>query len=81
MKKMWLAPPVSVLTALAKYIPEVAFAGTAQEADTAQVPQSIKAVATSVAQDGCVCGKLTEGWIVVISRAPWFWFPNWSFPR
>ena len=70
MNTMWLAPPVSVRTTLAKYTPEVAFAGTVQEPETAQLPQSMRPLAACVRQFGWFCGSDAVGLTVVILRAP-----------
>jgi hypothetical protein len=51
---MWLEPPVSARVTFAKYIPDTAVVGTGQVAETAQFPQSIKAVAESVMHAGWV---------------------------
>ena len=51
-------------------MPETASAGTVQEADSAQLPQSISPVADSLRQAGCDCGRDAEGWTVATLRAP-----------
>ena len=54
-KTMWLAWPAfapSSRTTFAKYIPDVALAGTLHEAETAQFPQSMSPVAESLRQAG-----------------------------
>ena len=52
-------------------MPETASAGTAQLADTPQLPQSIRPVAAVFWQAGWFCGRLADGWTVAILRAPW----------
>jgi hypothetical protein len=44
--------------------------GTAQDADTAQLPQSISPVPAWSMHAGWLWGSATDGVIVVISRAP-----------
>ncbi len=44
--------------------------GTGQDAETAQLPQSMRPVLASVRQFGCICGSVTDGLTVVIFRAP-----------
>ena len=51
-------------------MPETASAGTAQEAETAQLPQSTSPVAASVRQAGWFCGSEAEGVTVATLRAP-----------
>ena len=51
-------------------MPETASAGTAQLAETPQLPQSIRPVDAVVWQAGWFCGRLADGWIVAILRAP-----------
>ena len=51
-------------------MPETALAGTAHEAETAQLPQSISPVRCSVRQSGWFCGSVTEGETVATLRAP-----------
>ena len=52
-------------------MPETASAGTAQLADTAQFPQSIRPVDAVVWQSGWFCGSAADGWTVATLRAPW----------
>ena len=54
-------------------MPEVAFEGTAQEAETAQLPQSMSPVAELVRQGGWVCGNAAEALMVATFRAPFPW--------
>jgi hypothetical protein len=51
-------------------MPEVAVAGTAHDADSAQLPQSMSPVAAAVRHAGCVCGSAAEGVTVATLRAP-----------
>ena len=51
-------------------MPETASAGTAHDAETAQLPQSTRPVAASVRQAGCACGSAAEGSTVATLRAP-----------
>jgi hypothetical protein len=51
-------------------MPDTASAGTAHEAETAQLPQSISPVAALVRQFGWVWGRLAEGVTVATCRAP-----------
>ena len=67
---MRLAPPVSSRATRAKYSPEAAAAGTAHEADTAQLPASTSPVEGSVSGLGWTCRRVCEDGIVVTSLAP-----------
>ena len=51
-------------------MPETAFAGTAHEAESAQLPQSTRPVLGTVKQSGCICGSVADGSTVSIFRAP-----------
>jgi hypothetical protein len=51
-------------------MPDTASAGVAQEADSAQLPQSTSPVVDWVRQLGWFCGRDALGVIVVIFRAP-----------
>jgi len=48
----------------------VALPGIAQEADTAQFPQSTRPLEGSVRHAGWLCGSAAEGSALAISRAP-----------
>ena len=50
-------------------MPEVAFAGTAHEPDSVQLPQSIRPVVASFRQLGWFCGSEAEGGTVATLRA------------
>ena len=67
---MWRAPPVSSRRGRAMYSPDVASMGTAQEAETSQVPQSSSLVESSNTHAGWICGRETDGKIVATLRAP-----------
>ena len=69
-KVMWLSPPVSVRRNRAMWTPETVVDGTVQEAETAQLPQSNRAVAASVMHSGWVCGNFADGLTSAILRAP-----------
>ena len=51
-------------------MPDVASVGTAQDAETAHVPQSIKPVVVPEAQAGWLWGSATDGVTVATLRAP-----------
>jgi hypothetical protein len=51
-------------------MPDTASAGTAHEADTAQLPQSISPVVALLRQLGWFWGRLAEGLTVATWRAP-----------
>ena len=67
---MWLAPPVSVAHELGEVDARDRVAGTAHEAETAQLPQSTRPVAASVRQVGWFCGSAADGVTVATLRAP-----------
>jgi len=50
-------------------MPDTAEAGTAQEADTPQLPQSMRPL-EFVRQAGWFCGRLADGLMVATLRAP-----------
>ena len=72
---MRLLPPVSLRTRWAMYRPDTAVLGTAHEADTAQLPQSMSPVgAVSFLHAGWDCGSEAVGSIPeTILRAPLPW--------
>ena len=52
------------------YTPLTASGGTAQRAETAQLPQSTSPVAGSVCGGGCCCGSAAQGRTSPTFRAP-----------
>jgi len=67
---IWLSPAGSVRRSRAMYTPDTAVDGTAQDADTAQLPQSSVSVVGAQPQFGWVCGNGTDGEMVCCNRAP-----------
>ena len=51
-------------------MPETASAGTVHDADTAQLPQSMRPVVALVRQFGWFCGSDADGVTVATFRAP-----------
>src|SRR5215475_16034350 len=73
---MRLLPPVSLRTKWAMYKPDTALLGTAHEADTAQLPQSMSPVgAVSFLHAGWDCGSVAVGSMLATTlRAPLPWY-------
>ena len=73
---MRLLPPVSLRTRCARYRPDTAVLGTAQEADTAQLPQSMSPVGpVSFLHAGWDCGSEAVGSMLETTlRAPLPWY-------
>src|SRR5215475_7219116 len=73
---MRLLPPVSLRTKWAMYKPDTAVLGTAHDADTAQLPQSMSPVgAVSFLHAGWVCGSVAVGSMLETTlRAPLPWY-------
>ncbi len=71
--QIWLAAPVPPSATRARYTPDTAVAGTAHEAETAQLPQSTRPVGGSVRQGGCCWGSGADGCTTAIWRAPLPW--------
>jgi hypothetical protein len=68
---MWLSPPPeAVRTSIATYTPDTAVEGTAQLAETLQLPQSSRCVLACAPHAGCV---RAVGDSEVIKRAPLPW--------